>query len=92
MLKFIIRRPHGQKPFTYGAFLAVQLSFWLYTIAWFTFLTWIYFSWDAPLTYKLGATVPLALLTPDAHTLFQSYQQYKDEWARTNPQGEKEKK
>jgi hypothetical protein len=84
MWPFIVRRYGGAKPFSRRAFWASQVCFWLYTIVWFTVLLWIYYYWDSSLLLKLGATVVLALLTPDAHTLFQSYQKYKDEMARYN--------
>jgi RHS repeat-associated protein len=85
MLRFIIRRPQGRKPFSYSVFLIIQICFWLYAVGWFSLLTWIYLFWDASLYYKLGVSILVALLTPDAHSLFQSYERYKDEWKRNNP-------
>ena len=79
MLRTLVRRPQGSKILTYKAFLSIQICLWFYTIAWFSMLTYIYYFWDTQLIYKIIATVALAILTPDAHTLFQTYHQYRDE-------------
>lgn len=81
-MQTIVRRPQGSNLLSYRAFMFIQVCFWLYAIGWFILLTWIYYVWDTPLYYKLGASIFLALLTPDAHSLFQSYHQYRDEWQR----------
>ncbi|HXG53705.1 MAG TPA: hypothetical protein VNN77_20065 [candidate division Zixibacteria bacterium] len=79
---FVVRRARRRQPLSYRAYIAARLCLGVYSVAWCAALVWTYGFWEASIWSKLGVTVLLALLGPDAGTLLQSYRQYLEEWKR----------